>query len=184
MVPHFTGIIIEQQNLVRHVNYCHEPIYEVSSDIYFNVSYTDVWNSLRQTEAEKRISDLESQAAMDKKKILLGVDRTVSTLSTAGIDAIFLWRRRWLYINIWIQVKEVAIYLVTFVKSIEVQLGAFQLVISARDWLLRLQNCHVNRVNMLRIAEIRILLDGIDARRRIFLLGIRVVVINPEKIRM
>jgi hypothetical protein len=105
-------------------------------------------------------------------------------LSTAGIDAIFLWRRRWLYINIWIQVKEVAIYLVTFVKSIEVQLGAFQLVISARDWLLRLQNCHVNRVNMLRIAEIRILLDGIDARRRIFLLGIRVVVINPEKIRM
>ena len=42
------------------------------------------------TEAEKRISDLESQSAMFKKKMHLGIDHHVSISSKAGIGSIFL----------------------------------------------------------------------------------------------
>ena len=46
------------------------------------------------TEAEKRISDLESQSAMFKKEMHLGIDHHVSIYSAAGIGSVSLWRRR------------------------------------------------------------------------------------------
>ena len=65
----------------------HIPIDEIHSD---------------KAEAEKLISDLESRAAMDKKEIHLEIDHLVLSSSKAGIGDIFLWRRWWLYVNIWI----------------------------------------------------------------------------------
>ena len=48
MVPRFTGMISAPHALWGPVNYCHEPIYELSSDICSNVSYTNLGNSLKQ----------------------------------------------------------------------------------------------------------------------------------------
>ena len=73
-------------------------------------------------------------------------------------------RRQSSDVNICIQVEEVAVYFVTFVKSIEVLLDASQISIGDRGLLSRLTYYHANRSHVLRIAEIQILMDNIDAR--------------------
>ena len=143
----------------------HIPIDEIHSD---------------KAEAEKLISDLESRAAMDKKEIHLEVNHLVLRSSEAGIGDIFLCRRWWLYVNIWIQVEEVAVYFVTFFKSIEGLLDAFQLLFGDRGWLPRLNNRRANRSRMLRVAEIQNLMGNIDSRTRVFLLGSCCIVVSPS----
>ena len=139
---------------------------------------------LDKTEAGKQISDLESQAAMDKHDIHLGIDQPLSNLSAEGIGSISLWRRRYKYINTWIQAEELAVYLVTFVKSIEVLLDVFQLLSGYLGWLHRLHIFRVNPINMLQIAETRTLKDNIDARsRRVFLLG-NCCIVSPTVVRL
>ena len=45
---------------------------------------------LDKTEAEKQICDLESQTALDKQDIHLGIDHPLSNLSAEGIGSISL----------------------------------------------------------------------------------------------
>ena len=58
----------------------------------------------------------------------------------------------------------------------------FQLLSGYLGWLHRLHSFRVNPINMLRIAETRILKDNIDARRRVFLLGNCIV--SPTVVRL
>jgi len=53
MVQHFTGRMLDVNLFVGPLNHYFEPIYELSSDICFNVWYTNVWNSVCQNWSRK-----------------------------------------------------------------------------------------------------------------------------------
>ena len=103
---------------------------------------------------------------VDNKEIHLGIYHPESNLSRAGIRAVSLWKGDYstsIFEFKWRKSR----FIWSPAKSSKELLDAFHLV-TGDQGRPRLHDCHVNCANMLWIAEIRILIDDIDARRRIF----------------